>query len=268
MIGGTAFGSAAFGATGGDTRTKASVSVATEDAGAILTAHHVPDIAADTDATTADAIGTVSAFHVQHVAAVEVSTEDAAASAGITHFWDVRPGQIIYRLTLTGAPDVELPLLNFQARARAEGQTYLSCTIPYTAEIADAIAERGSGDLVLRTGLRYADGQEQLEVLLQVELDALPDQDVGTKKASITLVGHSAAASGAVATRPPQTREVAGINYRRLGSPRQLRTPVVDFWLRPGDTAVDPASGLSITANLITYIVGSAPSMTVSEGAI
>jgi hypothetical protein len=135
--------------------------------------------------------------------------------------------------------------------------------VPATAAAAEAIAARPNGHLVVYIGARFADGSSRSSELLRAKLGGIPDQDIGSYRESISLSGHFTEP-----LRAPQVRQLAGVNFRRLGQPRQLRTPIIDFWLKPGDTAVDPVSGLTVPANLITYIVGSGPSMTVSEGAI
>lgn len=174
--------------------------------------------------------------------------------------------QMVYTLTLTGAADgqsdVVLPMASFQSRARAAAQTYLGVVVPWTTAYAAAIALRPNGTLVIAAGPRYADGTENLTIMLRATLDRV-DVDRGPKNSSITLHGYYAAS-----TLPVQTRNLSGVSYVRTGETNQIRSSV-DIWVRPGDTAVDPTTGTSVSVDTITYVISpSRQEMTVADAGI
>lgn len=183
------------------------------------------------------------------------------------YVWEVPPAvswQQVYVLTLTGAADgvddVVIPMESFQCRARKLASTYVGAQVPYTAEIAEAIADRPNGTLVIRGGPRFADGTENLTEIVRADLSRI-DTDRGGRSASIALQAYAAAVA-----RPAQTRSMSGVSYVHTGASNQIRCSV-DIWLRPGDTAVDPVTGLEVVAESISYVIGpGAHVMTVSDG--
>lgn len=230
----------------------------TELAAADVTSHYNAGIAAPALDMPAPANVSVSGFApgyspVQMFVPVQTVSIDGTAPARF--FWEAPANvswQMVYKLTLTGAPDgqtdVVLPMASFQSRARAAAQTYIGAVVPYTAAYAQAIALRPHGVLVISAGPKYSDGTENLTVILRATLDRV-DVDRGPRNGSITLHGYYAAT-----TRPVQTRQMRGVSYVHTGNTNTIRCNV-DIWLRPGDTAVDPTTGLSITADTITYVI-------------
>ncbi|PLX94255.1 MAG: hypothetical protein C0621_05740, partial [Desulfuromonas sp.] len=245
-----------------------------------LTHTHVSRILATTDA----AISTLELTHSRAVS-IMATTEDAASTLQLLHLvaplhlllplqlpapawrWEIVPtipGQRIYRCTVTGAvdgqPDVEIAMSSLQARARLKGQSYLQVVVPWTLDHATAVAERPNGELVITSGVRFADGSEVLTEILRADLATIT-QRRGGNNASITLVGYGAATIGR-----GQRRTVSAVRALTLGPTNQVQGEI-DLWLLPGDIAVEPSSGNAITANLITYTVGPRDqSMTVSDG--
>ncbi len=257
--------------------------LATTDAAAStieLTHTHVSRILA----ATADAVATFELTH-SRAAAIVSTTEDAASSLQLLHLvaplhlllplqlpepvwrWEVSPtipGQRIYRCTITGAadglPDAEVAIASLQARSRTKGQSYLQVIVPWTIDAAAAVADRPGGELVITSGMRFADGSEALTEILRAQIDTIT-RPRGGRNASITIVGYGPAITGS-----GQKRTVAAARSLTLGPTNQVQGEI-DLWLLPGDIAVEPSSGTEITANLITYTVGPRDqSMTVSDG--
>lgn len=172
--------------------------------------------------------------------------------------------QQVYLLTLTGAADgvadVVIPMESFQCRARRAASTYVGAQVPYTDAIAAAIAARPNGTLVITGGPRFADGTQSLTEIVRADLSRV-DTDRGGRNASIALHAYAAAV-----TRTAQSRTMTGVSYVHTGASNQIRC-AVDIWLRPGDTAVDPVTGLEVVAESISYVIGrGAHVMTVSDG--
>lgn len=172
--------------------------------------------------------------------------------------------QQIYRLILTGAADgladATLPISSFQARLRLSGQTYLQAVVPYTAELADQILERPNGTMIIRAGLLFADGSETITELLRAAMD-LPTTDLGSRSGSLTLSGYFAAQPGS-----GLTRTLKGVRSLRSGPTNQAQASI-DYFLRPGDIAIEPTTGSAIDVGLITYTYSQrAQTMTVSSG--
>lgn len=174
--------------------------------------------------------------------------------------------RMAYRLTLTGAADgksdVVLPMASFQSRARSAAKTYIGAVVPYTDEHAQAVSDRPNGQMVIEAGPVFANGVEALTEILRVDLDFV-ETDKGAKNRSITLHGYYDAT-----VRPALTRQLAGVSYVRTGETNMIRASV-DIWLRPGDQAVDPETGLSLTADTISYVISpTRQEMTVADRGI
>lgn len=174
--------------------------------------------------------------------------------------------RMAYRLTLTGAADgksdVVLPMASFQSRARSAAKTYIGAVVPYTDENAQAVSDRRNGQMVIEAGPVFANGVEALTEILRVDLDFV-ETDKGARSRSITLHGYYNAT-----VRPAMTRQLAGVSYTRTGETNMIRASV-DIWLRPGDQAVDPETGLSLTADTISYVISpTRQEMTVADRGI
>ncbi len=109
----------------------------------------------------------------------------------IRDFLGTIPAQTIYRLFLTGTPDLELPMASLSCR-RTTGGIHLAVVCPAaTPDRMAAIAARSTGALVVRRGVRFADRTEQLEDFLTVPLQTIA-VDTGSQSASFTLSGIAA----------------------------------------------------------------------------
>lgn len=166
---------------------------------------------------------------------------------------DPLSGIKIYRLILTGdgdaTTDVELPLANFSGRLRDAEESYLQAVIPDAYSYADLIADRPNGDIVISSGVRFADGTTQFVEIARANLESIAD-DRGSRSASVTLSGHKQSTNQA-----PKSRDMSGVTYRHGGSGTKRYRCTLDPNLRPGDTAVFPNLGESIIVGTIQYIV-------------
>lgn len=162
-------------------------------------------------------------------------------------------GQPIYRVTLTGAPDgledVVLPCSSLQARRRSGEPSYVQVTVADPLTWAQAIAARPNGEIIVERGLRLPDGQELLAEIARANLETIDDAR-GGRSATVTLTGHKQQT-----TEVPTRRELTQVSYYRSGTgPRRARA-AMDYYLRPGDTAVFPEQGEEWTVGLISYTV-------------
>ncbi len=157
-----------------------------------------------------------------------------------------RPRQTIYRLVLTGSPNLELPLASFQVR-RNTNQDWLECVVPIpdSATVA-AINARTAGDLVIMRGVRLDDG-EMIDEMVRVSFDGLR-MDVGARSSSATLSGSATVAA------TPKTRTLRGISYRAFDDGRRRIRCEVDTYLSPGDTA-DCGGGETLLVEDMSYQV-------------
>lgn len=160
------------------------------------------------------------------------------------------PQPDLYRLFLTGEPDLELPLSSFVMRATGTGVALSVISPGATSATLTAVEARAEGDLVVRRGVRLPFGGEQLEELARATLNGLR-YDAGGQSASLSLDGASE-----VTAPSGKTRTVRGISYLAgtLGA-RRVRC-AVDTWLRVGDVA-DLGGGETLTIARITIAVSS-----------
>ena len=164
------------------------------------------------------------------------------------------PLPTIYRLFLSGSPDLELPLEQFTCRRNGSDLMLTVICPALNDDQIDGITARADGDLVLMRGVRFRDGREQVDEMIRVRLNTMR-WDAGGDSASATLDGtqHQVVSSGA------KTRTLTGISYRNsINGARRVRC-VVDTYLEPGDTAALGA-GESLIVSDITYSVSTSQS--------
>jgi len=153
----------------------------------------------------------------------------------------------VYRLRLTGSPDLELPMQYFQCRRTASGME-LSINGPLPDSDTLDIIAASTGELVIDYGVRLIDGTEQLDELLRAAFTTVR-YDQGGRSASLTLEGTTAT------VEPGGTpRTLRGVSYRNEASGRRRVRCAVDTYLRIGDT-VNLGGGETMTATEITYSV-------------
>ena len=205
-------------------------------------------IAAELPAPTAAVI----LAHVPHVIAIAAELPAPTVALALLHDWTsglLPPAQTIYTLTLTGAPDVTLPISSLQTRLRNGEPSYLQVVVPNAPAYADQITARSAGQLVLKRGLQFVDGSRQMEEIARVALELIADAR-GANSQSITLSGHKTTTVAA-----PRTRELQGVSYRSAGTQKKRYRCRPDLFLRPGDTATVAAYGDSFAVGMITYTV-------------
>ena len=153
----------------------------------------------------------------------------------------------VYRLFLTGTPDLELLISSFQVRRNTD-RRWLSVVVPAAdSAVIAGIDARAAGSLVLMRGVRMDDGTEQIDEMLRVPLTGIR-MDSGANRASATLDGSG------VETVIPKTRLLRGISYQAVDDGRRRVRCEVDTYLAPGDTA-DFGDGNSLTVGELVYTV-------------
>lgn len=159
------------------------------------------------------------------------------------------PYQTIYRLFLTGAPDLELPLSSISCRRNSGGMS-LSVVCPgVTAAQMSGILARAAGNLVVRRGARFVNGNEQLEDFLTAPLQSIAP-DTGAKSASVTLSGKMPWSAETI-----RARLIRGISYRAGDSSNERVRADIDTFLRVGDIA-DLGNGETLTIAEMVYWIG------------
>ena len=141
-------------------------------------------------------------------------------------------GVIIYRCYLTGGSGtIEIPMSSFQCRRRVDTKAWLSIVCPSATDaLVTQITDRSAGQLVLKRGVKYPDGSEQLDEMMRVDYDSFR-LDKGANSASGTLSGQS------TETYTAKLRTLTGISYRpTTDGSRRVRCDI-DTYLSPGDTA-------------------------------
>lgn len=176
---------------------------------------------------------------------------------------DGRPVQSVYRCYLTGGASLlELPLASFQCRRRVNESTWLVVTLPYySTALAQSIAARSLGQIVLYAGTRSAQGVETTGEMLRAWLT---ETEITRESGAATL-----RLTGRLVPTPftQQTRTLYGISSRGQTDGRWQIRCAVDFLLRPNDTVTDGA--ISFIAGAISYQVSAHSSiMTVTEKAV
>lgn len=161
------------------------------------------------------------------------------------------PMPAVYRLELTGDADaLPLPISSLQIRRNAVG-IFIEAVIPAaTGDTLTGIEARIDGDLVVYRGVRFLDGEEQLDVLVQVPLSNIR-YDGGSNAASVTLQGQGDAETDAGGNG---ARTLRGISYRNNGNGRRRVRCAVDTYLRAGDTA-DLGAGETMTVGEIVCTI-------------
>ena len=154
--------------------------------------------------------------------------------------------KLVYIFTLTGDPDVEIPISSFQSRLRSGSDTYLSVVVP-GFEFASDIDDRSDGQMVIEA-VNLIDGviRKRNEVV-RVNLSTIRI-DEGPNNKKITLTGYRQK------TYTPKTVELKNPTYKLLNDGKlRYRFSEHNQSLNPGDTVT--ISGDSFAANVISYYV-------------
>jgi len=169
--------------------------------------------------------------------------------------------RIIFYCVLTGATDglddLILPIASFQATMRDGDPSYVSCVIPNSAAYEADILARTSGEILIKNGVRYADGTEQVETIARATYEAMRI-DRGAGSDSVTLSGHK------TTTSTSSTEYVMdGVSYYSLqnNGKRTIRASLNTF-LRVGDVCIYGTGGTDyFTVDSIIYWGAANPPM-------
>jgi len=160
----------------------------------------------------------------------------------------INPPTLI-RLWLTGGiAAIEIPIDTFNCRRRLNGSLTLSVSCPTpTLDLITAIEDRIAGYLVLLTGYRFSNGQEQLQEFVRVPLSSI---DWVQNHASGQIILGGSTTEIAMAQK---TRVATGVSYRTaINGVRRIRC-AIDFNLSPGDL-FQFGGGETFIANEISYV--------------
>jgi len=178
---------------------------------------------------------------------------------------ELATAKTIFRCYVTGSEDalddLEIPISMFTARVREGDPSYLSCKVPCGSTYTEGIELRPNGDIIIKSGLRFADGSEYLEEIVRVNYETMATERTGTLD-NLVITGHKTQTLG-------QSKEwpLAGMSYYSADQTgrRRLRG-TIDFRLRCGDICIyGDETGENMIAGAITYTVTAKPPVTVME---
>jgi len=163
---------------------------------------------------------------------------------------DLSKAQTRYFFVITGAPnglpDIEIPMVSFQARRRSGENTFLSVVVP-SIDYITAAEDRADGKLVIQQGYILGGEVVQREDIIRVDFDGLNFDD-GPVKQSMTLTGYKQV------TYHPQDVTLTGATYRSMrGGVLRYRLAEPYIFLNPGDVVTIGTD--TFTIGLMTYIV-------------
>jgi len=154
---------------------------------------------------------------------------------------------LVYFFTLTGSPDIEIPISSFQGRLRSGEESYLSVVIP-GMDYAGEIADRANGQMVIEAAYNVAGVPRKRSEIIRVNLETIRIDD-GPINKSITLTGYRQE------TYTPKSVDLTNQIYKNLDSGKlRYRFAEPDLTLNPGDTVTIGYD--SFTADVISYYVG------------
>lgn len=162
-----------------------------------------------------------------------------------------------YICTLTGDPDIDIPISSFQGRLRSGEDTYLSVIIP-GLDYAGDIADRSDGQIVIYAAYLVDGVPRKSAELIRVNMGG-PDNiriDSGPLNKTITLTGYRQE------TYTPKNVTLENPVYWSLSNGQlRYRLAEPDLSLNPGDVVT--VGGDTFTAAVVAYYV-SASAGTVS----
>lgn len=175
------------------------------------------------------------------------------------HSWRINPelAQRVYTFTLTGSPDVVIPVTSIQARLRDGAPTFISVVVP-SMDYAGDIAARSSGEMIIKRGNRFPNGTMQLEEIGRATLNEIRT-DEGPNNQSITLTGRTTQSNTA-----PKQVVMENIQYRAENKGIRRYRCSVDNFLRPGDTAVIGSESI-VVGHMSWYVNTNEESMEIVE---
>lgn len=194
--------------------------------------------------TWASTLGNDTAVVAAHFAppihaTIAASLGDDAASIAAHHAWDqaIDPlrTQTYYALDIDDGvlPPVRIPISSWQATLQTGRASYLQAVIPGAADVLDAINARAAGTFTIRKGARWIEtGLVNESMMAEAPIQTMR-VDEGPTNVTVTLSGFYTYMAGA-----PVTRIMADVRSRSSDAGGQRARCAVDWFLRPGDTAM------------------------------
>lgn len=216
-------------------------------------AHHAPPIAASAAGAPRRPSGSASARYAPPAfAAAAGAPRRPSGSARASHTFRPPPHLLRTSYTLTlaldGLPDLPVPLATWQAVAQSEAATVLTCTAPYSAQLAAALASYTGATLRIDQHLHYTD-RTLSGTIVSVPWDGAPRIDRGGRSQTVTLQGRQFPAG----TAPPaKLVRLSGVQYVRDDDTGRSVRAGIDFFAAPGDT-LDYGDGV-VVPDRITYV--------------
>jgi len=140
---------------------------------------------------------------------------------------------------------VRIPISSWQATVQTDRASYAQAVIPAAAQWVDAVNDRASGEIIIRRGVRFSNGET-----LESELARAPIQNVrldrGPTNVTMTISGYAQLPESPASS----TRILRNVRSESIGSGLRVRCDI-DFFLRPGHTA--SARGTEFTVSYINY---------------
>jgi hypothetical protein len=169
-----------------------------------------------------------------------------------TAIWTRVISSVTYTLTLTGyadaTTDLILPMSNYRSELRSDQSSYLQVTVPHGRRYAGQIAARSNGELVISRGIRWSDGEIEVDEIARATLETIIPY-VGGRSSSVALQARREPV-----TITPQTLALSGASYwTRSGNKLRYRCPI-DNRLRPGDTV--QIDGNEFVVGTVQHTVG------------
>lgn len=216
-------------------------------------AHHAPPIAASAAGAPRRPSGSASARYAPPAfAAAAGAPRRPSGAARASHTFRPPPHLLrtSYTLTLTrsGLPDLLVPLATWQAVAQSEAATVLTCTAPYSTQLAADLADYTGATLRIDQHLHYTD-RTLSGVVVSVPWDGAPRIDRGGRSQTVTLQGRQFPTGEAP---PAKLVRLDGVQYVRTDDAGRSVRAAIDFFAAPGDT-LDYGDG-TIAPDRITYV--------------
>ena len=146
--------------------------------------------------------------------------------------WSIPSSRIAQIIYLCNLGDLDLSITSFQARLRDGRPTYLSVVVTADDGLLDEIQSRTDQQLVVRSGVRTAAGEEITEPLVTPDFDSVRCT-LGGRSGSYTLVGYVTET-----TVVSKVERMTGVvSYGLQGNGKRTLRCEPSFFLRPGDVA-------------------------------
>lgn len=217
------------------------------------TAAHVPPFLASAAGAPRRAVGPATATHYPpFFAALAGAPRRPVGPLQAAHTFRAPPHLLRTSYTLTlaldGLPDLLVPLATWQAVAQSEAATVLTCTAPYSTQLAADLADYTGATLRIDQHLHYTD-RTLSGAVVSVPWDGAPRIDRGGRSQTVTLQGRQFPEG----TAPPaKLVRLSGVQYLRDDDSGRSVRAGIDFFTAPGDT-LDYGDG-TIVPDRIIYV--------------